>query len=55
VVAPFLMGKFMDINGELRNKITTDNNAFQQAYAMFCAKKTSDSIRRRFHDKKRQI
>lgn len=55
VVAPFLMGKFMTINGELRNRITMDNNAFQQGYTQLVAKKTSDSIRRRYNDKKRQI
>ena len=31
-VAPFLMGKHIDIGGELRNKITVDNNSFTQAY-----------------------
>lgn len=55
VVTPFLMGKFMTINGELRNRITMDNNAFQQAYTQYCAKKISDSIRRRYNDKKRQV
>ena len=26
--APFLMGKFMNVNGDLRNRITLDNNSF---------------------------
>jgi len=27
-VAPFLMGRFMNVSGDLRNRITMDNNSF---------------------------
>lgn len=30
--SPFLMGAFMNINGEIRNRITADNNAFTLAF-----------------------
>lgn len=54
-VAPFLMGKFMNVNSDLRNQITMDNNAFRQQYERFIASRTADAIRRRFQDKKRQV
>ena len=49
------MGKLMSVNGDLRNKITIDNNSFLRQHEIFQAKNTADSIRRRFHDKKRQV
>jgi ubiquitin carboxyl-terminal hydrolase 25/28 len=54
-VAPFLMGKFMNINSDLRNRITMDNNAFSQQYERFMSNRTADAIRRRFQEKKRQV
>ena len=54
-VAPFLMGKFMNINGDLRNKITVDNNSFIQQYERHMASKTADAIRRRYNDKRRVL
>lgn len=54
-VAPFLNGKFTNINSELRNKIIIDNNSFNVAYERYIAKRTFDSIRRRFLEKKRAI
>ena len=53
--SPFQMGKFMSVGGDLRNKITIENNSFSRAYEQFQAKKTADSIRRRYHEKKRQV
>jgi len=50
-VAPFLMGPHMNLSGELRDRITIDNNKFTEAYKQFMAKKTADAIRRRYHDK----
>lgn len=47
-VAPFMMGKFMNVNGDLRNKITMDNNTFSQQYERFMASRTVDAIRRRY-------
>ena len=55
VVSPFMMGKFMDVRGELRNKVSIENNTFLQAHAAFLTKKKADAIRRRFHEKKRQL
>jgi len=49
------MGKFMNVSGELRDRITIANNAFTRSYEVFCAKKLADSITRRYHEKKRQI
>ena len=55
MVSPFLMGKFMNLGGDLRNRIVIDNNSFTNAYKQFMAKKTADSIRRRNHEKHRQV
>jgi len=55
MVSPFLMGKFMNLGGDLRNKIVIDNNSFTNAYKQFMAKKTADSIRRRNHEKHRSV
>ena len=32
IVSPFRLGKSVEISGEIRNKITIDNNAFTVAY-----------------------
>lgn len=33
--SPFQMGKLMSVNGDLRNKITIDNNSFLRQYEQF--------------------
>ena len=55
IVSPFLMGKFMNIPGDLRDRVTVDNNTFTMAFNNYGAQRTADAIRRRFHEKKRQI
>ena len=54
-VAPFMMGKQLNVSADLKNRIIVDNNAFSQAHEQFCARKTVEAIRRRYYEKKRQV